>query len=86
MPGFLELFVHHQADLAEVYGESPEYKSFNSIIEIEYQKWSSTDEAQKKKLQVLFNKKKKLDINDWMLAIETWGMSPDTITETTGIN
>lgn len=29
MEGFLELFVHHQADLAELYGPFPEYKSFN---------------------------------------------------------
>ena len=29
MTGFLELFNHHKADLAELYGEFPEYKSFN---------------------------------------------------------
>lgn len=79
MSGLLELFAHHEADLAELYGPFPEYKSFNSIIEIEYNKWSSTDEAQRVKLSALYKKKKHLDINDWLVAIESWGMSPDTI-------
>lgn len=85
MSGFLELFVHHEADLAELYGPSPEYKSFNSIIEIEYNKWSSTDDAQRIKLEALYKKKKHLDITDWLVAIESWGMSPDTIQEITGV-
>lgn len=43
MAGFLELFEYHKKDLEQLYGPFPEYKSFNKIIEIEYNKWASTD-------------------------------------------
>ncbi len=52
---------------------------------MEYEKWSNTDAAQKQKLERLFQKTGKLSLNDWMVAIESWGMPPDTISEITGV-
>ena len=36
MDGLMEIFECHKTDLAGLYGEFPDYKSFRSIIEIEY--------------------------------------------------
>lgn len=85
MEGFLKLFEMHQIDLEKLYGPFPEYKSFGSIIQIEFDKWDSTDKAQQKKIVDIFNKKKTLTLNDWIVAIESWGMSPDSIAEATGL-
>lgn len=45
MDGFIEIFDHHKLDLAGIYGDFPEYKSFRKIIEVEYERWLHTDEA-----------------------------------------
>ena len=45
MDGFIEIFEHHKRDLEGIYGQFPEYKSFRSIIEVEYERWLHTDEA-----------------------------------------
>jgi len=39
MDGFLEIFKRHQVDLAGVYGEFPEYKSFREILSEEFKRW-----------------------------------------------
>jgi hypothetical protein len=46
MDGFMEIFALHKKDLAEVYGAFKDYPSFRSIIDLEYQRWKFTDEAQ----------------------------------------
>eukprot|EP00357_Protocruzia_adherens_P036422 CAMPEP_0115033840 /NCGR_PEP_ID=MMETSP0216-20121206/40213_1 /TAXON_ID=223996 /ORGANISM="Protocruzia adherens, Strain Boccale" /LENGTH=961 /DNA_ID=CAMNT_0002412447 /DNA_START=107 /DNA_END=2992 /DNA_ORIENTATION=+ len=84
MDGLIDLFQKHKADLCKIYGEFREYKSFREIIEIEYERWQSTDEQQKIKLEKLLKKKKVMDIDDWILAVTTWGMSPDKIAEISG--
>ena len=43
MDGFLQLFEMHKKDLELLYGKFPEYKSFESIIQIEYDRWMNTD-------------------------------------------
>ena len=40
--GLLEIFNAHKVDLAGIYGEFSEYKSFKSIIEIELERWETT--------------------------------------------
>jgi len=44
--GLYELFECHKKDLSLLYGEFPEYKSFNQIIAIEYERWSNTESGQ----------------------------------------
>jgi hypothetical protein len=46
MDGFLEIFNHHKKDLSTIYGEFREYKSFRPIMELEFERWTSTDAAQ----------------------------------------
>ena len=48
--GLLALFELHKEDLAEIYGPFSEYKSFDDIIKIEYERWASTEGGQKKKV------------------------------------
>jgi alanyl-tRNA synthetase len=43
MEGFLEIFEAHKRDLTRLYGPFREYKSFASIISIEYERWIQTD-------------------------------------------
>ena len=45
MDGFIQIFEMHKRDLLGIYGEFPEYKSFHNIIEVEYERWLTTDEA-----------------------------------------
>lgn len=50
IPGLLQLFTHHKHELAQIYGPFSEYKSFDDIIMIEYERWTSTETGQKKKV------------------------------------
>jgi alanyl-tRNA synthetase len=43
MDGLIELFQMHKQDLEPIYGAFKEYKSFRSIIEVEYERWRTTD-------------------------------------------
>ena len=53
MDGFIQIFEMHKEDLRGIYGQFPEYKSFREIIEVEYQRWLHTDEAQTVQLKKL---------------------------------
>jgi alanyl-tRNA synthetase len=46
MKGLLEIFENHKKDLEGIYGVFPEYKSFDEIIKVEYERWLTTDDAQ----------------------------------------
>jgi alanyl-tRNA synthetase len=54
MEGFLEIFEQHKLDLEGIFGKFPEYKSFAEIIQVEYERWSSSDEESVKKLDKIF--------------------------------
>ena len=83
--GLYELFECHKKDLSLLYGEFPEYKSFNQIIAIEYERWSNTESGQQKKLVTLIeklNKKKQsLSMDDWINAVVSWGIPVDVISQ-----
>jgi len=82
MDGFLQIFEQHKVDLEGVYGEFPEYKSFAGIIQVEYERWLTTDDAQGVNLKKLLQKRKnKLTIDDWILAMQSWGIPADKISE-----
>lgn len=58
------------------------YKSFDEIINIEWERYTHTDAEVKKNLQKLLKKNKnKLEINDWINAIESWGIPADQISD-----
>lgn len=79
MEGLLELFEIHKNDLFELYGAFPEYKSFGPIIQIEYERWVNTDGIMRSKLEKLLSKNKKLTIEDWIVAMTSWGIPADVI-------
>ena len=86
MDGLIELFQKHKEDLKEIYGNFKEYKSFRSIIEVEYERWIQTDKDQKEKLTKLLNKNKgTLKMDDWIIAITSWGIPADRVHEISGI-
>ena len=86
MDGFLELFDKHREDLATLYGPFPPYKSFRPILELEYERWCFTDDAQKTKLTKLIQKKKgsKFTLDDWILCVTSWGLPADTVAKELG--
>lgn len=72
----------HKVDLHGVYGDFPEYKSFDDIIKVEFERWQTTDEAQAKQLEGLLKKKKnKLTIDDWIVCIQSYGIAPDKVAQ-----
>jgi alanyl-tRNA synthetase len=80
LEGLLQLFECHKKDLAQLYGPFAEYKSFRDIITIEYERWSSTEGGQKKKLEQLVSKNKgKLSLDQWIMVIQSWGIPADAI-------
>ncbi|KAL0212960.1 hypothetical protein RCL1_006586 [Eukaryota sp. TZLM3-RCL] len=81
MEGLFRLFDSHRQELSRIYGPFGEYSSFNSIIEIEYERWKSTDEDAKKKLVQFLKKKPELSLDDWIQLITSQGLSPDKISE-----
>ena len=87
MDGLIELFQKHKEDLKEIYGAFKEYKSFREIIEVEYERWLQTDKDQRDKLNKLLskNKNKGLTIDDWIVAITSWGIPADRVHEISGI-
>jgi alanyl-tRNA synthetase len=86
MEGFLTLFDYHKKDLEGIFGEFKEYKSFNDIIEVEYDRWSNTDEAMKNNLLKLLKKKKgQLTLEDWDLCMSSYGIPADTIAQVSGL-
>ena len=86
MEGLLEIFRMHKEDLAAVYGPFPDYKSFDSIIRIEYDRWLNTDDATKTKLMKLLSKKNgRLSLDDWILAVTSWGLPADKISDFSGL-
>ncbi len=80
MEGFLNIFEAHKKDLAGIYGEFPEYKSFSDIIKVEFDRWKNTDEQQKNDLEKLLKKSKgKLTIDDWIVCMQSWGIPADRV-------
>ena len=79
---YLKIFSYHLLDIEPLYGKFTPYSSFNEIMTLEYKRWSTTDELQKNKLKKLLAKKKnELTIDDWFVAVTSWGLPPDTISE-----
>lgn len=86
MEGFLKIFDCHKKDLQGIFGEFKEYKSFNEIIEVEYDRWMNTDDTMKKNLEKLLKKRNGvLTLDDWDLCMGSYGIPADTISAISGI-
>ena len=79
---YLGLFECHRRDMEKLYGKMETYSSFNEIMTLEYDRWKNSDGTQKSKLKKLLSKRKgKLRQEDWLTAVTSWGLPPDTISE-----
>lgn len=84
MDGLIKLFDLHREDLSRIYGPFQPYPSFRDIIEIEYQRWSTSEETARKQLASIMAKRKNvLGVDDWITAIISFGLDADTISEIT---
>lgn len=84
MEGFLEIFECHKKDLEGIYGKFPEYKSFAEIINVEYDRWRTSDDESVKKLEkILKQRKGALKIDDWIQCMQALGIPADKIAEVT---
>lgn len=81
LDGLLELFEMQKKDLEPLYGEFQPYKSFNEIIKLEYDKWLNTDTLQRDRLERQLKKQPKLSIDDWIVAMTSWGIPADVISQ-----
>lgn len=80
MSGLLELFELHKEDLKGIYGAFPPYPSFKGIVEMEYERWVNTDAEMGSKLQKLLKKSGgRLKLEDWIVAVTSWGIPVDAI-------
>jgi alanyl-tRNA synthetase len=50
MEDFLKIFEMHKLDFEGIYGAFAEYKSFDDIIKVEFDRWKNTDDIQRKNL------------------------------------
>jgi len=70
MQGFLKIFEMHKLDLEGIFGKFPEYKSFDEIIQVEYDRWVFSDDESIKKLEKIIKQKKgTLSIDDWITCM-----------------
>jgi alanyl-tRNA synthetase len=82
--GIVELFHYHVKDLEGIFGEFKINPNIKEVIALEFEKWKSTDKEQKEKLEKLIKKRGTLTIDDWILAMQSWGIPADRISELTG--
>ena len=82
MEGFLKIFELHKLDLEGIYGKFPEYKSFDEIIKVEYERWQTSDTESVAKLQKIIKQRKgKFTIDDWITSMQSFGIPADKISE-----
>jgi alanyl-tRNA synthetase len=80
MEGLMKLFEMHRLKLGKLYGPFPENKSFPKVIQVEYDRWLTTDEAQTANLNKLLKKSKGvLTLDDWIVAVTSWGIPADKV-------
>jgi len=80
--GLVELMLRHTKDLEGIFGEFKINTNLKEIIQLEFDKWLATDDTQKDQLNKLLKKKKgELSIDDWIIAMQSWGIPADTIAE-----
>lgn len=88
LEGLLEIIEAHKRDLELIYGEG-HFKPSESIAKVlsqEILKWETTDKAQKDTLKKLVDKRKgQLNIDDWIIAMQSWGIPADKISEISGL-
>jgi alanyl-tRNA synthetase len=84
--GLFELMDYHMKDLEGIYGEFKRNENVKEILALEYEKWKTTDSKQKETFEKHLKKKGgDLTIDDWILAMESWGIPAERISDISGI-
>jgi alanyl-tRNA synthetase len=82
--GLVDLMFEHIKDMEGIMGKFTITTNFKEIIQLEFDKWIATDDQQKDQLNKLLKKKKGvLSIDDWILAMQSWGLPADSISDIT---
>ena len=76
-----EIIDNHILDMEEIYGKFEKNPKLDDILQIEYDRWLTTDKDQKTKLDKLIKKKGGMTIDDWIVAIQSYGIPADRISE-----
>ena len=71
----------HIKDMHGIYGNIDKNPNLAEILQIEYDRWLSTDADQKTKLDKLIKKKGGMTIDDWIVAMQSYGIPADRISE-----
>ena len=74
----------HAVDLEALHGAGsfPEFKPLKTVLELELQRWKTTDKTSHDKLDKLVKKSGgTLTLTDWLTAATTFGIAPDAIAE-----
>ncbi len=80
-----QLIDAHLVDLEGIYGKIEKNPKLKDILAIEYDRWKTTDKDQKAKLDKLCKKKGGMTLDDWIIAVQSYGIPADRIAEVTGI-
>ncbi|OHS94213.1 alanyl-tRNA synthetase family protein [Tritrichomonas foetus] len=84
--GIIDVFKMHVDGLHGFIKEFKNFKCLETVIELEYQRWEGGKADANRKLQAILKKNgNKLTIDDWILAIGTYGLDPGEIHEISGI-
>eukprot|EP00477_Mikrocytos_mackini_P000567 GAHX01000605.1.p1 GENE.GAHX01000605.1~~GAHX01000605.1.p1 ORF type:complete len:992 (-),score=193.88 GAHX01000605.1:1573-4548(-) len=77
----MEIFRAVIVDLKGILNDISIEDEYQHILDIEYQRWAVTDVKQTAQLKKFKNKK--LSMEDWVVAVSSWGISPDKIAQAT---
>jgi len=85
--GMMRIIDAHRRDLEALHGPGsfPPFRPLRDVLEIEYQRWSTTDKDARAKLEKLQKKRGgKLQIGDWVTVVTTYGLDADQVSEIIG--
>ncbi|MCQ2819447.1 MAG: alanine--tRNA ligase [archaeon] len=77
----MEIINRHIMDMEGIYGKFDINRNMEEILQLELTRWLTTDDEQKGKLDKLLKKKGGMTIDDWILAMQTYGIPADRISE-----
>ena len=80
-----EIIDCHIKDLEGIYGKIEKNPKLKDILSKELERWLTTDKEQKTKLDKLIKKKGGMTIDDWIIAIQSYGIPADRISEVSNL-
>lgn len=85
--GIIALFTSHIEGLKGFVPEFKNIRCLHTVIALEYKRWTEGKTKSISALKSLMTKKKNapLAIDDWIMAMESYGLDPGEITEITGL-